>query len=49
MMACEPKLMKQETAFFDALEKAASFKVENGGLVLQAADGRDLLRFAASV
>jgi putative lipoprotein len=48
MMACEQGLMKQESAFFDALEKAASFKVENGRLVLMAADGHELLRLAAS-
>lgn len=48
MMACEQTLMKQESAFFDALEKVASFKMENGRLVLMAADGRELLRFAAS-
>lgn len=48
MMACDEKLMTQEAAFFGALEKIASFVVENGGLTLKAADGRDLLRFAAS-
>lgn len=48
MMACEQSLMRQESAFFDALEKVASFKVENGRLVLKAADGHELLRFAAS-
>jgi putative lipoprotein len=48
MMACEQRLMNQETAFFDALEKVASFKVENGRLVLKGSDGRELLRFAAS-
>lgn len=48
MMACEQSLMKQETAFFDALEKVASFKTENGRLVLMASDGQELLRFAAS-
>ena len=48
MMACEQRLMTQERAFFDALEKVASFRVENGSLVLKAADGRELLRFAAS-
>lgn len=48
MMACEQPLMAQEGAFFTALEKVASFRIENGNLVLAAADGRDLLRFAAS-
>lgn len=48
MMACEPNAMTQEQAFFDALEKVAAFKVENGRLVLTAADGRELLRFAAA-
>jgi putative lipoprotein len=48
MMACEQSLMTQERAFFNALEKVASFKVENGSLVMKAADGRELLRFAAS-
>lgn len=48
MMACEPNAMTQEQAFFDALEKVAAFKVENGRLVLTAVDGRELLRFAAA-
>jgi putative lipoprotein len=48
MMACEQNLITQETAFFDVLEKVVSFKIENGGLVLSAGDGRALLRFAAS-
>jgi putative lipoprotein len=48
MMACEQKLMTHEAAFFDMLEKVASFKVEDGGLLLSAGDGRALLRFAAS-
>jgi putative lipoprotein len=48
MMACEAKLMTQEQAFFNALEKVAGFKVENGRLILTAADGRELLRFAAA-
>jgi putative lipoprotein len=48
MMACEQKLMAEEKAFFAALEKVASFKIENGRLMLMSADGRDLLRFAAS-
>jgi putative lipoprotein len=49
MMACEQGLMTQESAFFAALEKVAAFKVENGGLILTAADGRALLRFGAAV
>jgi len=48
MMACEQKLMTQERAFFDALEKVASFEVENGRLTLRDAAGHDLLRFGAS-
>jgi putative lipoprotein len=48
MMACEARLMTQEQAFFDALEKVAGFRVENGRLILTAAGGRELLRFAAS-
>jgi putative lipoprotein len=48
MMACEQKLMTQEGAFFDALEKVASFEVENGRLILRDAAGHDLLRFGAS-
>jgi putative lipoprotein len=48
MMACEQKLMTRERAFFDALEKVASFEVENGQLILRGAAGHDLLRFAAS-
>jgi putative lipoprotein len=48
MMACEPKLMTQEQAFFDALGKAAGFSIQDGRLILAAADGRELLRFAAA-
>ena len=49
MMACEQKLMTQEKAFFDALEKVASFEIENGRVILKNAAGDDLLRFGASV
>ena len=48
MMACEEALMKQEHAFFDALEKVAAFRIENGALLLTAKDGHVLLRFAAT-
>ena len=48
MMACEQKLMTQERAFFDAMEKVVSFEVENGRLILRDAAGHDLLRFGAS-
>lgn len=49
MMACEAKLMTQEQAFFEALGKAAGFSIQDGRLILAAADGRELLRFAAAV
>lgn len=46
MMACAPALMDQERKLFQALRKAASFRVERGKLHLVDARGRDLARFA---
>ena len=49
MMACAPALMDQERKFFDALERAAAFRIDaDGKLFLLDADGAELVRFAAS-
>lgn len=47
-MACPPAVMDQERKLFDALAKAASYRVEEGKLYLIDAEGKDLARFAAS-
>lgn len=48
MMACAEALMDQERKFFAALEKAASFRIDDRGrLFLADAGGADLVRFAA--
>lgn len=46
-MACPPAIMDQERKFFDALGKAASFRIEDGKLYLADNEGRDILRFAS--
>lgn len=46
-MACEQAVMDQEHKFHQALERAATFKIEQGKLVLTDKDGKDILRFAA--
>ncbi|MCX7893176.1 MAG: META domain-containing protein [Burkholderiales bacterium] len=47
MMACAPAVMKQAEAFMAALTKAAAFRVVDGQLELQAADGAVVATFAA--
>jgi heat shock protein HslJ len=47
MMACAPELMQQAAAFMAALNSAGTWRVEGRQLVLAAADGRALARFAA--
>jgi putative lipoprotein len=46
-MACAPAVMTQENALFDALAKAASFRMGDGRLVLLDADGNELVRLSA--
>ncbi len=46
--ACPPEVMAEEKAFFDALAKAASYRVDGGKLVIADKDGRDILRFTAA-
>lgn len=45
-MACIAAPMDQETKFFDALDKARSWKIENGKLLLLDGGGTVLARFA---
>jgi putative lipoprotein len=47
-MACEQAVMDQEHSFHQALERAASFRIVEGKLVLADKDGKDILRFAAA-
>jgi putative lipoprotein len=47
-MACAPDVMAEEKALFDALTKAASYKIEAGKLTIADKDGRDILRFNAA-
>ncbi|MBZ9705165.1 YbaY family lipoprotein [Mesorhizobium sp. ESP7-2] len=46
--ACAPDLMAEEKALFDALAKAASYKVDSGKLAISGKDGREILRFSAA-
>lgn len=46
-MACAPEIMAEEKALFDALAQAASFRAEDGKLVIAGKDGGDILRFTA--
>jgi putative lipoprotein len=47
-MACAPQVMAQEKALFEALARAASFRVDAGKLIIADKDGRDILRFNAA-
>ena len=47
-MACAPDVMAEEKALFDALTKAASYKIEAGKLIIADKTGRDILRFNAA-
>ncbi|UCI06581.1 YbaY family lipoprotein [Mesorhizobium sp. B1-1-8] len=47
-MACAPGVMAEEKALFDALTKAASYKIDAGKLTIADKDGRDILRFNAA-
>ncbi|MBN9218746.1 MAG: YbaY family lipoprotein [Mesorhizobium sp.] len=46
--ACAPEVMAEEKALFDALAKAASYKVDAGRLTISDKDGREILRFSAA-
>ena len=46
-MACEQPVMDQEHKFHQALERAATFRIEQGNLLVADKDGKDILRFAA--
>ncbi|WP_378943407.1 YbaY family lipoprotein [Mesorhizobium sp. ANAO-SY3R2] len=44
-MACEPSVMDQERKFHDALENAATYRIDNGKLILVDKDGKDIVLF----
>lgn len=46
--ACAPEVMAEEKALFDALTKAASYKIDAGKLTIADKDGREILRFSAA-
>lgn len=46
-MACEQAAMDQEHRFHQALERAATFRIEEGKLLVADKDGKDILRFVA--
>jgi putative lipoprotein len=48
MMACEEAKMKQEAAFLAALEKTASYRIENGTLILLDGAGVGIATLAAA-
>ncbi|WP_192256357.1 YbaY family lipoprotein [Mesorhizobium silamurunense] len=47
-MACAQGAMAEEKALFDALTKAASYRIDAGKLTIADKDGRDILRFSAA-
>ncbi|MCA0059670.1 YbaY family lipoprotein [Mesorhizobium sp. B261B1A] len=46
--ACAPEVMAEEKALFEALAKAASYKVDAGNLTIADGNGREILRFSAA-
>lgn len=46
--ACAPEVMAEEKAMFEALSKAASFRIDAGKLIIADKDNRDVLRFSAA-
>ncbi|MER9447652.1 MULTISPECIES: YbaY family lipoprotein [unclassified Mesorhizobium] len=46
--ACAPEIMAEEKALFEALAKAASYRVDGGKLIIADKDGHDILRFNAA-
>ncbi|MBB6466158.1 putative lipoprotein [Aminobacter lissarensis] len=47
-MACEQAVMEQEHRFHQALERATSFRIVEGKLLVADKDGKDILRFTAA-
>ncbi|TGS55575.1 META domain-containing protein, partial [Mesorhizobium sp. M3A.F.Ca.ET.201.01.1.1] len=47
-MACAPDVMAEEQALFNALTRAASYRIDAGKLTIADKDGRDILRFNAA-
>lgn len=47
-MACAPDVMAEEQALFNALTRAASYRIDAGRLTIADKDGRDILRFNAA-
>jgi heat shock protein HslJ len=47
-IGCKPDVSAQETAFFDALGRAATFRIEGSTLTLSDAEGAFLLSFVAA-
>ncbi|MBZ9771498.1 YbaY family lipoprotein [Mesorhizobium sp. CO1-1-8] len=45
---CTAEVMAEERALFDALAKAASYRVDAGKLIIADKDGREILRFSAA-
>lgn len=45
-MACEPKLMQAEHAYFQSLAKVENYKLDGDTLTFSDADGKELLRFS---
>ncbi len=48
MMACEPPILDQETAYMKALQSAASFKIDGDMLGIMDASGATVLEFQAA-
>ncbi|TGQ66648.1 MAG: META domain-containing protein [Mesorhizobium sp.] len=46
--ACAPEVMAEEKALFEALARAASYRIDGGKLTISDKDGRDILRFNAA-
>jgi heat shock protein HslJ len=46
MMACPPEIMAQEQAVIDGLQQAEAYRIDDGRLIVEAADGTQLLTFS---
>jgi len=46
MMACPPAIMAQEQAVIDGLQQAAAYHIDDGTLIVEGADGTQLLTFS---
>lgn len=49
LRACTPAVMQQETRFHEALRQTRTYKIENGLLYLNDANGVTMMRLAASI